>query len=97
MPASTFAPPKTITVWLSTKEAAALIGISRYTLEAKIRRGELPAHRPTPRTTRVSLDSIKDMLLPDIRAALPDGLSGDTARKALAQLLGRAVLAGGSV
>ena len=97
MPASTFAPPHTITVWLSTKEAASLIGVSRYTLEARIRKGVLKAHRPTPRTTRISLDSIKEMLAPDIRAALPESLSGAAARKALGQLLGRAVLAGGVV
>ena len=69
-------------IWLTIAEASALTGLSAYTLRDRIHKNKLEAWTPTPRTTKVPLDALAPFMNPDVRAALPEVLTGPAARSA---------------
>jgi len=74
-------------VWLTVPEAAALTGVSAYCFRHRIKKGALEAWAPTPRSTKVPLDALVQFMPPDVRARLPEVLTGNAARDAVAGLL----------
>jgi hypothetical protein len=81
-------------VWITVPAAAALSGLSVYVIRGHIKRGSLDSYTPSPRGTKIALDTLAQYLPPDIKALLPDSLIGDNARAIIAQRLATLMAAG---
>ena len=56
--------PKVPVTYLTAAQAAALLGISPYTLRREVSLGRVAAHRPSPHTLRIALAEVERLLRP---------------------------------